>query len=532
MIATVLGGIGLFLLGMILMTEALRSLAGNALRRILSRFTGGTFRAIASGAVVAAVVQSSSATTVMTIGFVSAGLLTFKQALGVILGSNIGTTSTGWLVSLLGLKFSLGTVALPLVGIGALMKLLGKERVAASGLALAGFGLVFIGIATLQTGMKDLALQIDLSGISGESFGGRLMLVITGIVMTVVMQSSSAAVATTLTALYSGVIVIEQAALLVVGQNVGTTVKAALVCIGASAPARRAAVGHILFNVTTAAIALCFLRQFTMAAFWFADLAGDTSPAIQIAAFHTLFNMLGVILFLPFLGLFAKLITRLVPQKGSKLTVHLDPSVARLPSVAVETAQRAIREILVEVIRVAVARIQNRKADGENASIMNEAAAAADEVRSFLGMFRSNPESAGEHDRHLSALHALDHLERLIAAVKREKSAAFRQSGQLEPAALLMCEELEKLERLLPEGRALEGAEELARTTAEHRRKHRQVTLEQTAEGKLTPFQSGQLLEAMRWLDRLTYHVWRIVVHLQEKGEPQAMVESASDSEA
>lgn len=267
------------------------------------------------------------------------------------------------------------------------------------------------------------------------------------------------------------------------------------------------------------------------AAFWFADLVGDPSPAIQIAAFHTLFNLLGVILFLPFLGLFAKLITRLVPQKGSRLTVHLDPSVARVPSVAVETAQRAIREILVEVIRVAVERIRNGKADGENASIMNEATAAADEVRSFLGMFRSTPDGAGEHDRHLSALHALDHLERLIAAVKKGKSAAFRQSGQLEPAVLLVCEKLEELEQLLPEGRALDSAEELSRTTAEHRRKHRQVTLEQTAEGKLTPSQSGQLLEAMRWLDRLTYHVWRIVVHLQEKGEPQAMVDSASDIE-
>lgn len=172
MLALLLGGIGLFLLGMTLLTDGLKVLAGDALRRVLARFTGGPTRAMLSGAALTALIQSSSATTLATIGFVSAGLLTFQQAVGLVFGANLGTTSTAWLVSLLGLKLSVSAVALPLVGVGALARLLARDRWAAAGTALSGFGLVFVGIDTLQAGMADLAAQIDPEALPGASLGG------------------------------------------------------------------------------------------------------------------------------------------------------------------------------------------------------------------------------------------------------------------------------------------------------------------------------------------------------------------------
>lgn len=172
MIGSLLGGIGLFLLGMILMTDGLKTAAGDALRRVLLRFTGGPFRAMLSGATITALVQSSSATTLTTIGFVSAGILTFQQAVGVIFGANLGTTSTGWLVSLLGFKVSIASYALPMVGVGALLNLLGRGRLRAAGLALAGFGLIFVGIDQLQSAMAVVATRIDPSMFPRDTFGG------------------------------------------------------------------------------------------------------------------------------------------------------------------------------------------------------------------------------------------------------------------------------------------------------------------------------------------------------------------------
>ena len=153
MLATVIGGIGLFLLGMTLITDGLKIVAGDKIKTILGKLTNKIFSAISLGAVITAIVQSSSATTVTTIGFVSAGMLTFAQSVGVIIGANIGTTSTGWMVALLGVKFSIGKFALPLIAAGALLKILAQGRLALTGLVIAGFGLIFFGIELLQVAM-------------------------------------------------------------------------------------------------------------------------------------------------------------------------------------------------------------------------------------------------------------------------------------------------------------------------------------------------------------------------------------------
>jgi phosphate:Na+ symporter len=522
MLTQLLGGIGLFLLGMVLLTDGLKALAGGQLRRILSRFTGGTLSSLASGATVTALVQSSSATTLATIGFVSAGLLTFPQAVGVVLGANVGTTSTGWLVAVLGFKVSVGTVALPLVGVGALLRLLGRDRLAAAGLALAGFGLLFVGIDTLQGGMEGLADRLDPSSLPGTRWTGRLLLVLVGAAMTVVLQSSSAAVATTLTALHGGAVTLTQAAALVVGQNVGTTVTAALAGLGASTAARRTALAHILFNLITGVVALLILPGFVAMADALVPDAFDATGTLTLAAFHTLFNLLGVAIMLPFIGRFARLVQRLVPSRGPALTQRLDPSVVEVAPVAVEAVRRTLRDVTVTLSDQIRALLRT----GRMAPYVLEAVTRAlDQTRTFLGRVRAGPESEAEHHRHLSALHALDHLERMLEACHetptlpppRRDARVDDSRRRLEEGIVTLRPWFEADGEPAPiDGRAL--AEGLATELAAARRVHRPEMLAATAHGRTSPDDALARLDSMRWLDRAAYHLWRVVHHLDDRG--------------
>ena len=312
---TVLGGIGLFLFGMSLMTDGLKSLAGESLKQLLSRFTGGKFSAILSGMVLTAVIQSSSATILMTIGFVSAGLITFTQSLGVIIGTSIGSTSTGWIVSLVGFQISMGSLALPIIGIGVFLRLFTHGKMSSLGSVMTGFGMLFLGISVLQDGMADFSDVFDFTSFNGDRFYHLLLLALIGIVMTVIMQSSSVAVAITLTALYSGAINFDQGAALVIGQNIGTTFKAIIAAIGASHAAKRTSVAHILFNLFTGFVALALFPLLTSAVFKMSDWLDVDDLTISLALFYTLFNVLGVLMILPFMKPFEKLIARFVPGK-------------------------------------------------------------------------------------------------------------------------------------------------------------------------------------------------------------------------
>ena len=229
---TILGGLGLFLLGMNLLTDGLRGMAGTDLRGLLRRAVRGPCSGVATGAVVTGLVQSSSATTMMTIGLVSAGLLTFNQAVGVVLGANVGTTSTSWLVALLGLKFSIGSAALPLIFAGAMLRMMGRGRAVPGGLAMAGFGLLFVGIGMLADGMSGIAERFSPSDMPGATLAGRAALLGIGCALTIVTQSSSVAAAATLSALHAGAIGLDQAMAMVVGQNIGTAVSSAVAAIG------------------------------------------------------------------------------------------------------------------------------------------------------------------------------------------------------------------------------------------------------------------------------------------------------------
>jgi phosphate:Na+ symporter len=518
MIGALIGGIGLFLLGMTLLTDGLKSAAGEALRRSLSRLTGGPFKALLSGVAVTAAVQSSSATTLTTIGFVSAGLLTFPQAIGVIFGANLGTTSTGWIVSIVGLKVHPGALALPLVAAGAMLRVMARGRLAAIGLAIAGFGLLFVGIDMLQTGMAEVADRIDPAALPGQTMAGRLLLVGVGIAMTVVMQSSSAALVTTLTALDGGTIALEQGAALVIGQNLGTTVTAAVAAVGASVPAKRTAVAHIAFNLLAGISAFAVLPLLLRIAAVAGGETGGTGP-VTLAAFHTAFNVLGVALMLPFVGRFAAAIERLVPDRGPALTRHLDPSLTRLVPVAVEAAMRTLQDILAVGIAAASDVLDSRPAPSRR-SELEAAGEALSATRRFMSDIRSSPESRREHQRHLAALHAADHVSRVVALCRDAPRTAGASFGQ-QPAARPTRRALELTRAWLRDDMAAPAGElaAIAVDAAAMRQAHRRELLERTARGLESPDAGLRDLDAARWLETLAHHVWRAVHYLEDGAE-------------
>lgn len=340
MIISFAGGIGLFLLGMKLMTDGLKVAAGDALRDILAGWTATPLRGLSSGILITAMVQSSSAVIFATIGFVNAGLLTLIQAVGVIYGSNLGTTITSWLVALIGFKMDLQLLSLPAIALGMVLQISGGGgRRAALGQALAGFGIFFMGIDVLKDTFAGLEQQIPFDALGAHGYLGLLLFVFIGILLTVAMQSSSAALAVTLTAAAGGVIPLTAAAAVVIGANVGTTSTAAFAVLGATPAAKRAALAHVLFNLVTAVAAFLALPLLLWVVQGIGQLLGpEEAPATSLAIFHTLTKLIGVLILWP-------VTPRLVDFLGNRFRTaeedesrprHLDGNVLNTPGLALD----------------------------------------------------------------------------------------------------------------------------------------------------------------------------------------------------
>lgn len=519
MIFKLVGGIGLFLLGMVLLTDGVKAFAGDSLKRALLRFTGAPWKAFCSGTLVTALVQSSSATTVTVIGFVSAGLLSFPQALGVVFGASLGTTGTGWIVALFGLKVSLSFYAMPLIGVGALMKLLAPGRWRVLGLALAGFGLIFVGIETLQTGMQVLASVFNLAALPSEGFWGHLLTMFIGIMMTIIMQSSSAAVAITLTALSTGVVNFEQASSLVIGAAVGTTLTGALAAIGGSVPAKRTALAHILFNLATGLIAVILLPLFLKVIIWAQTHLGLDPGATSLAAFHTFFILVGVAIFLPFVDQFAHRIEKLLPEKGSSLTRHLDSSLLNMPSIALEATRRAMAETAIELFKIINQRLERHEGqrinDGSEQSRIEE---ALGEIRTFLAGIPALVDYEPLSQLRLSLMHSMDHLTRLEThlyppAGMQQLFTRDSLKGTIENGRKILSTAQSGLETNAPSDWR-EQIAQMASDLAAERRQDRSIILEEAAQGVRQPDQGLEILDVMRWLDRVGYHTWRVSHYL------------------
>jgi len=337
-VATFLGGLGVFLLGMAMMTDGLKLAAGPALQHILGLATRTRWQALGSGILLTALVQSSTAVGVAAIGFVNAGLLTLGPAMWVVFGANVGTTMTSWIVALIGLKFKVEALALPLIGVGALLRLSGpNRRSGAVGTVLAGFGLLFLGIGLLQQAFGGLSDRFSLP--QGEGLQVLLSQLFIGLMMTVVMQSSSAAMTITLTAAQSGLIDAQGAAAVVIGANVGSAVTTALAGIGATSNARRTALAHVLFNLLTGAVALLLLPWLITLIVLTRDTMNlPPDPATTLAFFHTTFNVLGVLLMWPLASRLSQWLKGRFRQReeDEALPRFLDKNVLSVPVLALE----------------------------------------------------------------------------------------------------------------------------------------------------------------------------------------------------
>ena len=339
LLGALFGGIGMFLLGMWLMTDGLKAAAGEALRRTLQTWTRTPLRAFVAGTGLTATLQSSSAVTVVTVGFVSAGLLALKQAVWVIYGSNVGTTMTGWIVAVTGIQVKLDAYALPLVGLGMLMRLTGTHtRRASHGQALVGFAIFLLGIQALKTSFTVLAGQVDLAALPQQGWAATAAFFTIGMVLTVLIQSSSATTAIALTVASSGMVPLEYAALIIIGANLGTSSTAAFAAIGATAGARRVAAAHVLFNFVSTVFSVASLTWLMAGIVAVRDLVGLPNDAgITLALFSTVFNVLGVVLMLPFTAMMVRWLERRFVSHEDDLGQprYLDDSLLEVPALSV-----------------------------------------------------------------------------------------------------------------------------------------------------------------------------------------------------
>jgi phosphate:Na+ symporter len=511
----VFGGVGLFLVGMSLMTEGLKAIAGNAIRNALARFTKGPVTGAFTGAVTTGMVQSSSATTVMAVGFVGAGLMTFEQSLGIIFGANIGSTMTGWLVAIVGVKLSLGKIALPVVFIGALMRLLGRGSVTAIGSSIAGFGLLFLGITMLQTGMAGVGELITPSSFPPDTLWGRFRLLLIGIGITIVMQSSAAGVATTLTAIHAGHISLAQAASLVVGMDVGTTATALLATVGGNVNARRTGLAHVVFNLLTGFFAFLAIPYFLHVWSKFIPLALRNDPEIGLVSFHSLFNIVGVICILPLTSSFAKFIRWIVPFGSRSLERRLEPILLSDPRVALESVWATLEQIIQIIFSELKTLLRSRESSGIFIEALREAEQATLKTTEYLDRIRRRENDSVSEQRQVSAYHVLDHLSRLLVrASKEDRLRTVVRDREL----FQMSEKLSvALEQVIEHGFTFDTAQSIESVwlELEHLAEpFRQEMIERTIRDGTTLEATFDRLDGIRWLRRIAYHAWRITFHM------------------
>lgn len=331
---SLIGALGFFIYGMKVMSEGIQKVAGERLRQILSAMTRNRFLSILTGFLITAIIQSSSATTVMTISFVNAGLLSLSESIGVIMGANVGTTITAWLISIFGFgKISIAALSLPIIAVGVPLIFSPKNQLKSLGEVFIGFALLFLALSALKDTVPDFSSSPEaltfLNSYINSGVFSTLLFVGVGTIITLVVQSSSAAMALTLTLLFNGVITFEIAAAMVLGENIGTTITANIAALVANVHAKRAARAHFVFNAFGAIWMIIIFPWFIdiVNSLWesFQELTRDadviinsSNEELKLALFHSLFNLVNVILLSVFIPYIIMLVKKMVPSKGNE----------------------------------------------------------------------------------------------------------------------------------------------------------------------------------------------------------------------
>lgn len=513
-----IGGLGLFLLGMSIMTEGLKSLADDRLRQILARSTNSPISGVFTGAITTAIIQSSSATTVAAVGLVHVGLLTFAQALGVIFGANIGTTITGWMVALIGFKWKIGEIILPLVLLGALIRLLAQGKLRWLGTSLAGFALIFVGISALQDGMSALQGVVTPDSFPSDTLWGRVLLVLLGIIITVITQSSSAGVATALAAVHADAMTLHQAAAMVIGMNIGTTATAVVATIGGNVQARRTGFAHVIFNVITGMFAFFLLTPYFWTLQQIAPQFETAEPELALVSFHTFFNVLGVIIFLPLTGKFVELLEWMFPERGNPLAKRLDRGLLVTPELALQAVQATVHDLL-QTLLGELSRLIDKPDASPRASKLADVDDALEKTREFMDQLRIQPDQAPSLGHLAQTIHVIDHLYRIRNRMEEaQRISRIRDDQSLETMADLLATMIDQIVRAeIPyTDEVTSAAQQLNQDLKADMRGYRIEILQRTAAGELTSQTALQRTDSARWIRRQGYHLWRIADHLSE----------------
>lgn len=433
MLFTFFGGLGIFLFSIKFMGDGLQKSAGDKLRDILDRFTTNPFMGVLVGIIVTILIQSSSGTTVLVVGLVSAGFMTLRQAIGVIMGANIGTTVTAFIIG-----FDVGAYALPIMAIGAFAIFFFKNaRIHNIGEVIFGFGGLFLGLELMGDGMKPLREVQAFTDLTLEMSTNSILGVVAGVVFTVIVQSSSATIGI-LQQLYSENLITLDAALPVLfGDNIGTTITAILASLGASIVARRAAAVHVLFNLAGTFIFLIFLVPFEAYVSWLTGVFG-LEEKMQIAFAHGSFNVANTIIQFPLIGLWAYVVTKVIP--GEELTIeykpkHLDENfIEQSPSIAIGQAKEEILRMgtmSVQGLELTYKYLKNRtKRDAELTLQIEEALNNLDhKITDYLVKISSQSLSPQDSTRHNMLMNTVrdierigDHFENIIELIQYQES--------------------------------------------------------------------------------------------------------------
>ncbi|MCG7926210.1 MAG: Na/Pi cotransporter family protein [Candidatus Thiodiazotropha taylori] len=336
-------GVAIFLFGMLSLEEGFKAFTGGILERILQRTTNRLWKSLSFGIVSTTVMQSSSLVSVITISFLSAGLIGLASGIGIIFGANLGTTTGAWLVAGFGLKVKISAYAMPMLVFGIILVFQKSKSLRGAGYILAGLGFLFLGIHHMKEGFEAFKDAIDLAAYAMPGLKGLLVYTLLGAAATVVMQSSHATLVLIITALAAQQISYENALALAIGANVGTTITAILGAMSSNVQGRRLAGAHLIFNVTTGLVAIIFIQQFLLAVNGVSDRLGiaEDDYTMKLAVFHTLFNLAGIIIMLPFTGQLVSLLERLMKKRERKVEepLFLNEAAMELP----ESAMQAIR---------------------------------------------------------------------------------------------------------------------------------------------------------------------------------------------
>lgn len=336
-------GVAIFLFGMLFLEEGFKAFTGGLLERLLRKTTNSTWKALSFGVVSTTVMQSSSLVSVITISFLSAGLISLAAGVGIIFGANLGTTTGAWLIAGLGMKVKISAYAMPMLVFGIVLVFQKSKNLKGIGYILAGLGFLFLGIHHMKEGFEAFRHTIDLTAFAVEGYPGIFLFTLIGIFATVVMQSSHATLVIIITALAAQQITYENALALAIGANVGTTITAIIGSMSSNIQGKRLAGAHLIFNMATGFLAILFIYQIAEAVDWISHSVGiaDDDYTLKLAVFHSVFNTLGILVMLPLISSLVNFLMRTMPEKELPVAApkYLNEAAIELPDTAIEAVR-------------------------------------------------------------------------------------------------------------------------------------------------------------------------------------------------